>query len=337
MSRLILLSLLMLVYCELISSYQPPPEYDYVNTLTSSDRHNRTTTGYSLHTHATTATHATHLITHSATHHIVSTSTPSSSAIIHSVSNTGSAQQKKKTMNEEIDDPNSEGVNDEVRENIEKDQSALKRVILILGLVGGLGVLAVITTLVIFTRVKYRNKKRQEEEEEGIDRSTYAVSNGVNQSLNEFTFNGNHNNSSNDSNSNDDNSNNNNDPPSIDDRISIEPSAPPALLMSILEHNTNRPVIDYTEPVHQVVTSSSQTSAPTPSAPTAKELDVMLEGEASREETYSRHHSLDITDSPSCSRCYPLVITPDEPEVPPPAYTPSAPPHYDLPPESSTS
>jgi hypothetical protein len=184
--------------------------------------------------------------------------------------------------------------NDEsLKSKLEEDQKALKRMILILSLVGGLGVIAISATIIIFTRMraKSRRLKRQqqeqeeEEEEEEEERGESIIPS-------ETSWN-----------------------PSSGDEIGeigddippiAEPSAPPAIQD---DNMTTRP--------RHILSMTSQT---TPSAPTAKELDAVID---TRPTTSNHVHSN------ACNYCL-------MPELPPPAYTPSAPPHYALPDEPVT-
>lgn len=201
-----------------------------------------------------------------------------------------------------------------LQESLQDDQQALKRMIMILSLVGGLGVIAVVATIVIFTRMRVKNKRQREMDDHDDDNdNNRAVSD---QQLIPATT---------------------RDPPnsgglvihsassltslsadSSDDRRHLEPSAPPATTMMVTERRRT------------LVSMSSQTTAPSPSAPTAKELDAMVDDVNSSSESSSHYHNSVNT----CSRCAPLLLeAPPITELPPPAYTPSAPPHYVLPPE----
>ena len=265
--------------------------------------------------------------------------TPSPITPVYNMTNTGSANQQGSSSNSGQQAPaapapgpsNSsvKGPNESITEQATKDQQAITRMTLTLSLVGGLGVIAVVATLVIFTRLRANTRKQRELEEGG---STYELS-GEGDDVHP-----------------DNNSSHGNDTPgthsapssirsSPDDTasINIEPSAPPALLVigssesrySLLNRQQNR---------RNVISMSSQmTAAPSPSAPTAKELDAMEDhpngcsssgvnntNDNPSTSSISHHHS---SSTSNCSRCAPLIT----PELPPPAYTPSAPPHYALP------
>ncbi|KAI8883259.1 hypothetical protein K501DRAFT_285465 [Backusella circina FSU 941] len=185
---------------------------------------------------------------------------------------------------------------DSLKSKLEEDQKALKRMILILSLVGGLGIIAIAATIIIFTRMraKSRRQKReqqeqqeQEDEEEEEENSTIPSESSWNPSREEEGG-------------------------EIGDEeelvAPVEPSAPPAIQGD--DNMTTRP--------RHILSMTSQT---TPSAPTAKELDAVIEPSAA---TSSHVHSN------ACNYCL-------MPELPPPAYTPSAPPHYALPDEPVTS
>jgi hypothetical protein len=223
---------------------------------------------------------------------------------VYGVSNTNPGHQEQTPQQTNID-PNGQSL----QESLQDDQQALKRMIMILSLVGGLGVIAVVATIVIFTRMRARNRKQREMDdgnEHGLTSDESLIPSDTDQ---------------------DDNNNNivihsassltSLSVNSSDNRHYLEPSAPPAL-------NTE----DITNNRRNLVSMSSQTTAPSPSAPTAKELDAMIDDETLTESSSHYHSSSHIN---TCSRCAPLVI--DPPELPPPAYTPSAPPHYVLPPE----
>ncbi|KAI8639131.1 hypothetical protein BD408DRAFT_277204 [Parasitella parasitica] len=275
---------------------------------------------------------------------VSSAATSSPLPSMYNVSNTGSAhqeqqpQQKSPSSSSNLDDPNKK---EDLAESLKDDQQALKRMIMILSLVGGLGAIAVVATIVIFTRMRVKNRKQREIDQEGHEGSTFELSADVDRRS---------------SNSNTSESDNNDrrsgggaqgsllgsNSPSVsisstaslaNGRTLTEPSAPPALLM-----------IDGLEPLHRnrrnIISMSSQTTAPSPSAPTAKELDAMEEDEnngATSSTSYNQHilhhghhhHQQQIN---SCSRCTPMMMAP---ELPPPAYTPSAPPHYALPIEAT--
>ncbi|KAI8880629.1 hypothetical protein K501DRAFT_335275 [Backusella circina FSU 941] len=252
---------------------------------------------------------------------------------IHNASNTAAArqqQQQQSSSSSSVNDPNAESL----KSKLEEDQAALRRMIMILSLVGGLGVIAVVATVVIFTRMRARNRKQREvEEEEGNEDSIFELSEGIDQQSEDSISPGStqdntshhHQHNDNDDHDNDDHDNNGDNP-----KLYIEPSAPPALMMvasssSSFHNNTD-------EQRRHIVSMLSQTTAPSPSAPTAKELDAMIDEEAAAQQpttsNYLQGHSHSYG-SPStvCNHCSPLMT----PEPPPPAYTPSAPPHYALP------
>ncbi|ORX54919.1 hypothetical protein DM01DRAFT_1335216 [Hesseltinella vesiculosa] len=51
--------------------------------------------------------------------------------------------------------------NASLEEQLDDDQAALKRMVIILSLVGGLGLIAIVTTIVIFTRIKRRKHDKE--------------------------------------------------------------------------------------------------------------------------------------------------------------------------------
>ncbi|KAI9365832.1 P-loop containing nucleoside triphosphate hydrolase protein [Pilaira anomala] len=284
---------------------------------------------------------------------IVATST-SSLPVIYNVSDTRNPAQQQNTNGptSNIKDPNKKNT---VAEDLEKDKQALKRMSTILSLVGGLGVIAIVATIVIFTRMRSRHRKQREIDEEGNEGSTYELSqdvdrpNTIHSSITSTNQPGNNN--DNNDNDNDIGGELNASLSSVStcsndiDRPLIEPSAPPALLMA--EENNRHSIISKEAKLHNrrnVVSLSSQGSAPSPSAPTAKELDAMVDEHdisSSSEDTNQPHHhhhhhhhsatTSATTTTPNCSRCTPSILI--APELPPPAYTPSAPPHYALPQE----
>ncbi|GAN09962.1 hypothetical protein MAM1_0307c09495 [Mucor ambiguus] len=266
---------------------------------------------------------------------------------VYNVSNTGSAHQEQdpqSASSSNLNDPNNN--KDDLAENLRDDQQALKRMIMILSLVGGLGVIAVVATIVIFTRMRVKNRKQREIDEEGNEGSTFELSHDVDRQ-------------SSASNTSDTRgggaaaANGGQEGALLGSTLSItsassttssqangraltEPSAPPALMM----------IEGLQEPLHNrsrrnVVSMSSQTAAPSPSAPTAKELDAMDEDASTAATTstpynhhilHHGHHHHQQEQINNCSRCTPMMMAP---ELPPPAYTPSAPPHYALPIEAN--
>ncbi|KAG1050258.1 hypothetical protein G6F43_007451 [Rhizopus delemar] len=189
-----------------------------------------------------------------------------SPVVIHNVSDSGSdapLQQQPLTTT-------SSNTTEQLKNETNQDQSAIKRMIMILSLVGGLGVIAIVATAVIFTRIKAKNKRKREEAAEAVMTAD-------------------------DPSSSSNNSDNRLYPHPDSEEEEVVPSAPPALM-----------AIDAVPRRRHVISMISQTTA-CPSAPTAKELDAVVDDE----------------EAGSCSR----YVMP-QPEGPPPAYTPSAPPHY---------
>ncbi|KAI7877446.1 hypothetical protein K492DRAFT_171724 [Lichtheimia hyalospora FSU 10163] len=253
-----------------------------------------------------------------------------------------------------MQDPNSNNDDDNVTEQLHQDQAALKRMVTILSVVGGVGAIAVVATLIIFTRMRARKRKQRELEEEADLRG------------------GGEGNCSSDNSSRGDDSHIEEHPldPSTttattttgdDDGPMPIPSAPPApapFLASLHQSTYERR--------RNMVSIISQTT-PQPSAPSAKELDAMADQQAAIAATSTNSEDHDIASgsrsmpssqeeqesskpqpsSSSCPHCEhhhhhqqhlsplpPPPTHPMEPEAPPPAYTPSAPPLYILPQES---
>lgn len=228
-----------------------------------------------------------------------------------------------------INDPNKKN---SVVDDLEKDKQALKRMSTILSLVGGLGVIAIVATIVIFTRMRSRHRKQRELDEEGNEGSTYELSNDVDRPNTIHSSDTSIHDTGPEEESVSSASTNSND---IDQPL-IEPSAPPAL--SIIDEGNRHSLINKEALLHNrrnVISMSSQGSAPSPSAPTAKELDAMVDeqGSTSSSDNDSHHHhpTSSTTQPSNCTRCAPSILV--APELPPPAYTPSAPPHYALPQE----
>jgi hypothetical protein len=249
----------------------------------------------------------------------------------------------------DVNDPNKSA--NSVEDNLKKDKEALDRMIMILSLVGGLGVIAIVATLIIFTRMRARNRKQREiDAEDGNDgsSSTFELSNDASPINNNNRHVGGDGSSS----SNHTRNSSSTSSTSDDGGPLIVPSAPPALLMiggnSEYEDNDEQALISIKH-AHQyqnrrnVISMSSQTtSAPSPSAPTAKELDAMIDSEAaavannssnigSSSSSNPSHHHIHQHQPTNCSRCATPSMLLLTSELPPPAYTPSAPPHYALP------
>ncbi|KAI9476497.1 MAG: hypothetical protein EXX96DRAFT_577354 [Benjaminiella poitrasii] len=265
----------------------------------------------------------------------------------------GSGNQQQ-TGNVDFNDPNSnnssKSSDQKLEESLKNDQQALRRMIMILSLVGGLGFIAIVATIVIFTRMRARNRKQRKE---------MNHSNSSSSSSSTFELNADNQPRSGQGVANVTDSTSImtqssvlsqhlavSSSPSLRSNYTtpaihsfIEPSAPPAV--ELLEDNitTTPPAVLYLQHRrNNILSMSSQTSTvPFPSAPTAKELDAIDDLTAN---TNAFHHN--------CSRCtattttttttateHSLLIPSDiiisEDEIPPPAYTPSAPPHYILP------
>ncbi|OBZ90284.1 hypothetical protein A0J61_01668 [Choanephora cucurbitarum] len=238
------------------------------------------------------------------------------------------ANQQQTSSPNSVGDPNNNNSNNSsagLEQSLESDQQALKRMVTILSLVGGLGVIAIVATVVIFTRMRARSRKQRAlMEDDQHESSTFELSLE------------NHNNSTHRSDLNEQAMSTASITSSSNDqhhRQPIEPSAPPASLVHVaIEHPC---IPDDPHPVQS--TSLPLTTIPSPSAPTAKELDAIVDdstvfgmhadsyGSNSIPSTSSHAHPAHSV----CTRCSPMIMAPELP--PPPAYTPSAPPHYALP------
>ncbi|KAI9315094.1 hypothetical protein BX666DRAFT_1959333, partial [Dichotomocladium elegans] len=198
-------------------------------------------------------------------------------------------------------------------DQLQDDQEALHRIALILGLVGGIGGIAMVAGIVIYTKIRLRNKQGIGRESRQGSLSGYSAS-YLSQEDN----------------------------PSC--RASVSglpeepqeddagweaplPSAPPAPLSP-----PNLLVLPHEQHQHQQFSSSScansvafSQDAPGPSAPPAKEIDA--EHTATREVPFIYHIELEETPCPSCAECRNAEsVSTALLEIPPPAYTPSAPP-----------
>ncbi|KAI8386998.1 hypothetical protein BD560DRAFT_383466 [Blakeslea trispora] len=163
--------------------------------------------------------------------------------------------------------------NSHLEASLASDQQALKRMVMILSLVGGLGVIAIVTTIVLLSRMRKRTKRHALIDDRD-ENSTFM---------------------------------------SLEDRsISPESSAPP-----LINEATEDP--DYS--CYDTIQPTLFTHIPSPSAPTAKELAIV-------DDDSNSIQGLSSTD-PTCVQCSPRMIASQLP--PPPAYTPSAPPHDTLP------
>ncbi|KAI8365462.1 hypothetical protein EDC96DRAFT_509815 [Choanephora cucurbitarum] len=239
------------------------------------------------------------------------------------------ANQQQTSSPNSVGDPNNNNNSNNssagLEQSLESDQQALKRMVTILSLVGGLGVIAIVATVVIFTRMRARSRKQRAlMEDDQHESSTFELSLE------------NHNDSTYRSDLNEQAvstasiTSSSNDP---QHRQPIEPSAPPASLVHVA---TEHPCIpDDPHPVQS--TSLPLTTIPSPSAPTAKELDAIVDDSTAfgmHADSYGSN-SIPSTSSHAhpahsvCTRCSPMIMAPELP--PPPAYTPSAPPHYALP------
>ncbi|KAI7889422.1 uncharacterized protein EV154DRAFT_514631 [Mucor mucedo] len=246
---------------------------------------------------------------------IIVAATPSL-PVFYNISGTNPAQQQQQQQQQQASqtaasDPNRQN---SVKEDLEKDKQALKRMSTILSLVGGLGVIAIVATIVIFTRMRRRHRKQRESDEEGNEGSTYELSGEADRAtITDSSIPGG---SSGDGGARSIASSSTH---SLVDTPLMEPSAPPALSIAEDRHSLISKQAQQ-QNRRTVMSISSQATAPSPSAPTAKELDGMED-----EGLGHSHDHATTSAATNCSRC---TVTP---ELPPPAYTPSAPPHYALP------
>ncbi|KAI8140034.1 hypothetical protein BJV82DRAFT_624860 [Fennellomyces sp. T-0311] len=175
---------------------------------------------------------------------------------------------------------------------LEDDQEALHRTALILALVGGLIGIAIVASVVIFTKMRIRKRKKNQQQQQPDDDEATSTHISSLRRRSSST-------SSSCSNRNNDN----------------EPSAPPS-----------------DENATQVIVPVDDAPQPAPSAPTAKELDAAY---TNMPVLYPMTNQQGASSSQECPHC--LEHTPSSPpEMPPPAYTPTAPPLYALPPPSTS-
>ncbi|KAI8975314.1 hypothetical protein BDF20DRAFT_836729 [Mycotypha africana] len=332
---------------------------------------------------------------------------------IHNMTDIGSAHQEseRQQASDSLDNNkgsttkpnnNNNNNNNNIAESLKDDQQALKRMVMIVSLVGGFGFIAVATTVVIFTRMRIKNRKQREMGERDMS-STF-----------EFYSDNRHDHHNNNSNSNSSNHHSHTSSASMNHNSSyrpshhqqhqhnissssshptssyaptanfalatadetIEPSAPPLTMehqnmLPLVEHEHHRHHHEHstgsmrTPPQQQqqqrryVLSISSQSSAPpTPSAPTAKELDAMIEDDQLQQQepttsthrfhAHNHHHHDHHRRCPNCSPYFIMSSTAIAasvttnttpypiPEIPPPAYTPTAPPYHALPVEART-
>ncbi|KAG0175563.1 hypothetical protein DFQ28_008858 [Apophysomyces sp. BC1034] len=183
-------------------------------------------------------------------------------------------QQQNENGNNNGNDPNLVTVGQEIKH----DQTALHRMVLIVSLVGGIGVIAIIAATVVLARMRMRKRKSHQEAVELQTQETHNDNDNDNDNDSDNgNSNGNHN----------DNDEQQTEPHTELDDTHIFPAVPELI---------------YYEP------------GPPPSAPTAKELDA--------------------PEVPPLLSAGPSVVLKhavETPDIPPPAYTPSAPPLYALP------
>ncbi|KAG0173307.1 hypothetical protein DFQ28_006020 [Apophysomyces sp. BC1034] len=241
------------------------------------------------------------------------------------------ARQQQQTP---IDDPNKSSEDSSLEAQLREDQAALRRMVTILSLVGGLGVVAIVATIVIFARMRIRKRKQTEQDMEDIQAEDDVDDQDDDDEA-------------------DDDNNTENTPPRstnemADDRTAEQqetgvehdlqampaPSAPPAPALSSIR--SQLAVYDGTPHRRHIISMTSQTT-PAPSAPTAKELDALGQEDDDLCNHLSTHGyangsgSNDPLPKPQCPHCDHSPI----PEAPPPAYTPSAPPLYAMPVENA--
>ncbi|KAG2202799.1 hypothetical protein INT47_004823 [Mucor saturninus] len=258
---------------------------------------------------------------------IIVAATPSL-PVFYNISGTNPAQQQQQQQQQQASqtaasDPNRQN---SVKEDLEKDKQALKRMSTILSLVGGLGVIAIVATIVIFTRMRRRHRKQRESDEEGNEGSTYELSGEADRAtITDSSIPG----GSSGGGGGGARSNASSSTHSLVDTPLMEPSAPPALSIAEDRHSLISKQAQQ-QNRRTVMSISSQATAPSPSAPTAKELDGMEDEGLGHSHVHATTSAAaaattNVASNTNCSRC---TVTP---ELPPPAYTPSAPPHYALP------
>ncbi|KAF7724158.1 hypothetical protein EC973_001283 [Apophysomyces ossiformis] len=256
---------------------------------------------------------------------VIIASGPDPNKVYHDMGS-GAKQQQQGTP---IDDPNKSSEDSSLEEQLREDQAALRRMVTILSLVGGLGVVAIVATIVIFARMRIRKRKQAERDLEDLHAEEDADDHNDDNDTHE------------------DATTNCASPRSIHEmtdhstaqpqesgmahglRSMPIPSAPPAPTLSSVR--SQLAVYEGPSQRRHIISMTSQTT-PAPSAPTAKELDA-LEPEDELCNHLSVHGyaigsgSNDPLPKTQCPHCDHSPI----PDAPPPAYTPSAPPLYAIP------
>ncbi|KAI9031042.1 hypothetical protein CLU79DRAFT_732656 [Phycomyces nitens] len=248
----------------------------------------------------------------------------------------GDGDNKSKQTNQDTStmaDPNNSDqtenqTEEELEDSYRRKKNEVRRMVTIASLVGGLGGVAVVTATIILTRVRIRRRREMaaknihaDDSDSESDLSTDIENGGFPpQERQRQTL---------------DTSREVN-----QDRSPPEPSAPPAPLSPSMGHV--RSVVYESCPPRRTLSMQLQHSAPLPSAPTIKELDGLANGYHAMPPLFqiqgSSHANHSEASHPSsstaaCPHCKPSeLLVP--PEVPPPAYTPSAPPLYSMPPGS---
>ncbi|KAL0084299.1 hypothetical protein J3Q64DRAFT_1746958 [Phycomyces blakesleeanus] len=255
-------------------------------------------------------------------------------------SNNNNSNNNNNNSGSDNDDPNDfSGTNADLAKQLKDDQEALRRMVTILSLVGSFGFIAVVATVVIFARMRLRKKAKAEEEQiaaedledEHRDQGTDGIGVGVGVGIGAGVGKG--------SGRSDHDSDDDDGTPFMP-----IPSAPPApMLIEIHQQHQNH---YHEHSIDDMCLPSSSTLSPppdrrllsvhsqtalAPSAPPAKELaDQPEQGCRHRGDGLSVEHgsSKPLPDSTPCPNCHHHATVS---EIPPPAYTPSAPPMYAVP------
>ncbi|ORZ00745.1 hypothetical protein BCR43DRAFT_485731 [Syncephalastrum racemosum] len=272
------------------------------------------------------------------------------------------AHQQEQPHSSKPADPNQSTNNDgEIVDQLQEDQQALSRMVAILSVVGGVGAIAIVATVVIFTRMRMRKKQHHKQDDESTDASSvHTTRSNDNAHTGAVTDAG--------------------DPGEqvLPDRPGSEmsslpvdaPSAPPAPLFFDSASHPPQQMVHNQDRRRRIISMVSQTAPPAPSAPSAKELEsphyqstaatatatatataaattanaantASFEPSSSTHPSSSshpphtyhhqHHHHPQHQHVPPCPHCLH-----DSLEAPPPAYTPSAPPYSAFPVPEST-
>ncbi|KAL0096316.1 hypothetical protein J3Q64DRAFT_1707124 [Phycomyces blakesleeanus] len=256
-----------------------------------------------------------------------------------------SGDQSSSTMTDP-NSSNSDGQNssgEALGNGYQRKKNEVRRMVTIASLVGGLGGVSVIAAAIILTRVRIRKRRDMAAKNIHADDSD-----DDNDSSNDNEFdlpldieNGGSSPQVREIQTSDNDHTNRN---VSQDRSPPEPSAPPAPLSPSLGNVQG--VVYEPCPPRRTMSMQLQSSSPLPSAPTIKELDGLandyhrmpplfqIQASSSHTNHSDSSHPSSSTASSACPHCKPVeLLVP--PEVPPPAYTPSAPPLYTIPPANA--